>query len=334
MGRVAIIGAGNWGTALSIVAARNGHDVRIWSRSPSLVETINREGINNQYLTSFNLPSGIKATNKLEEAILQADILLLAVPSHTIRNIVSQISPYIDQRVILVSASKGIEIETGKRISEIFVELLGNQSLSRFVSLSGPSFAKEVAAGYPTALVAASKDLGTAQVIQTAFSNQSLRIYTNQDLVGVEIGGAVKNVIALASGMIAGLGFGANSIAALVTRGLAEMVRLAITQGAEQETLMGLAGLGDLVLTCTSEQSRNFQVGQELARGKSLDEIIGQMHEVAEGVRTTQAVKLLAEAYKVDIPITNEVFAVLYRRKRVVDAIAQLMMRPLKEEFL
>jgi glycerol-3-phosphate dehydrogenase (NAD(P)+) len=235
--------------------------------------------------------------------------------------------------VVLVSATKGIEIETGQRMSEVAGEVLGKEVAARFVCLSGPSFAQEVAAGHPTAVVAAGYDARATLVVQAALSFENFRVYTNGDLAGTELGGAVKNVIALAAGMVSGLGLGSNSIAALITRGLAEITRLALVEGGRAETLAGLAGLGDLVLTCTGALSRNRYVGQELGRGRTLEEILGGMHEVAEGVRTTRAVKLLAESRGIEMPITEQVHAVLYEGKSVRAAAEDLMARPLRGEF-
>ena len=235
--------------------------------------------------------------------------------------------------MVFVSATKGVEAETGKRISEVLGETLGEEAAARFVCLSGPSFAQEVAAGQPTAVVAASTDEGLSRLVQSTLSAQNFRVYTNPDVKGTELGGASKNVMALAAGMVTGLGLGTNSVAALVTRGLAEMTRLALAEGARLETLMGLAGLGDLVLTCTGSLSRNRHVGEELGRGRTLAEVLEGMKEVAEGVRTTNAVKLLAERRGVELPITNEVHAVLYEGKRARAAVESLMSRPLRDEF-
>jgi glycerol-3-phosphate dehydrogenase (NAD(P)+) len=234
--------------------------------------------------------------------------------------------------MIIVSATKGIEIETGKRISQVVSDTVPESVGSRFVCLSGPSFAKEVVDRHPTAIVAASEDGDAARVVQSELSLDSLRIYTNSDVIGTEVGGSVKNVMAIAAGMVDGLGFGSNSIAALITRGLAEMTRLGLTEGAKLETLMGLAGLGDLVLTCTGSLSRNRFVGYELGRGRTWAEISAGMHEVAEGVKTTLAVKRLADRLGVEMPITNEVHAVLYEKKSARDATHELMTRPLKDE--
>jgi glycerol-3-phosphate dehydrogenase (NAD(P)+) len=237
----------------------------------------------------------------------------------------------LTEPAIIVSVSKGIEIDTGKRISEIVKEVVGGAH--PFVCLSGPSFAKEVVAGYPTAIVAASKDIAAARTVQNDLSFDNLRIYTNSDVVGTELGGSVKNVMAIAAGMTTGLGFGSNSVAALITRGLAEITRLARREGAQIETLMGLAGLGDLVLTCTGTLSRNRYVGEELGKGKTLAEIMAGMHEVAEGINTARAVKKLADRAGLEMPITNEVNAVLYDGKPARDAVAELMSRPLREEI-
>src|ERR1041385_4311279 len=318
MKQIAIIGAGNWGTALAIVAARAGHNVKLWSRA------------NPRYPSSESIPANITATNDLAETLSDASLVLFAAPSHTARELLTAASPLLPEAAIIVSVSKGIEIETGKRISEIAKEVAG--SSHPFVCLSGPSFAKEVVAGHPTAIVAASKDSAAARAVQNDLSFENLRIYTNADVIGVEIGGSVKNVMAIAAGMSTGLGFGSNSVAALITRGLAEITRLARREGAQIETLMGLAGLGDLVLTCTGTLSRNRFVGDQLGKGKTLAEITAGMNEVAEGINTARAVKKLADRTGLEMPITNEVNAVLYDSKPARDAVAELMSRPLREE--
>jgi len=328
--RIAIIGAGSWGTALAIIAARAGHEVTIWSRDPEVVNSINEQRVNSRYLTSASIPDRVKATNEIAAALEQASVVLLAAPSHAARELLTQMSPRLDESAIIVSVSKGIEIETGKRISEIAKETAGGAH--PFVCLSGPSFAKEVVIGQPTAIVAASKDAAAARTVQADLSFENLRIYTNTDVVGTELGGSVKNVMAIAAGMTTGLGLGSNSVAALITRGLAEITRLARREGAQMETLMGLAGLGDLVLTCTGALSRNRFVGEQLGKGISLDEISGGMNEVAEGIKTTLAVQQLADRAGLEMPITNEVKAVLYDGKSVREAVSELMSRPLREE--
>jgi glycerol-3-phosphate dehydrogenase (NAD(P)+) len=330
--RVAVIGAGNWGTALAIVAARAGHDVVIWSRNSAVVESINRDHRNSSYLTDVSMPTAIQATGHLAEAAFDTELVILAAPSHATRELLTAMLPSLRAEMIIVSATKGIEVDTGQRMSEVIAEVVPAATLPRFVCLSGPSFAKEVVANHPTAVVAASNDLGACRIVQQHLSFDNLRLYTNDDVVGTELGGSVKNVMAIAAGMVSGLGLGSNSTAALITRGLAEMTRLAVHQGAKVETLMGLAGLGDLVLTCTGSLSRNRFVGQELGRGRSVKDIAAGMTEIAEGVKTTVAVKRLTDRLDVNMPITNEVHAVIYEGKSVSDAVSELMTRPLRGE--
>jgi glycerol-3-phosphate dehydrogenase (NAD(P)+) len=332
MSRIAIVGAGSWGTALGIIAGRAGHEVRLWSRNAEVVEAINRRHVNSAYLAQHEIPPGVEATQELSEALSNAELVLLAAPSHVTRQLLVSMLSDLQPRMIFVSATKGIEIETGKRVSEVVRDVMGKLFAPRFVCLSGPSFAQEVAAGHPTAVVAASRELEDARLVQEALSFQNLRVYTNTDVVGAEIGGSVKNVMAVAAGMVAGLGLGTNSVAALITRGLAEITRFALAQGARLETLMGLAGMGDLVLTCTGGLSRNRYVGQELGKGRQLEEIVSGMHEVAEGVKTTLAVHRLSLKLNVEMPISAEVHAVLYEGKRVRDAAGELMLRPLRGE--
>jgi len=328
--KISIIGGGAWGTALAIVAAKNGHNVSIWSRNDTVVEEINQRHTNSIYLPNAPIPSQVVATRDLQDALKSAALVILVAPSHATRALLTAGAQYFSSEMIVVSATKGIEIDSGKRISQLVLELV--PAVTRFVCLSGPSFAEEVAAGHPTAIVAASKDLAAAAQVQTELSFENLRIYTNDDVVGTELGGSIKNVMAIAAGMVSGLGFGANSVAALITRGLAEVSRLAQLEGAQPETMMGLAGLGDLVLTCTGRLSRNRFVGEELGRGRTLAEITAGMHEVAEGVRTTAAVFQLENRLGIEMPITNEVYAVLYEGKSASDATRALMTRPLREE--
>jgi glycerol-3-phosphate dehydrogenase (NAD(P)+) len=329
---VAVIGAGNWGTALAIVAARKGHDVRLWSRSVKVVDSINQSHINADYLRNTALPSNVVATMRIEEALEAAQLVILAAPSHATREVLITMLACLRREMIFVSATKGIEIETGKRMSEVLNDIVGERFMPRFVCLSGPSFSKEVIAGHPTAIVAAGEQAEDCHLVQQELSFENLRIYANDDVVGTELGGSVKNVMAIAAGMVAGLGFGSNSVAALITRGLAEMTRLAVRAGARLETMMGLAGLGDLVLTCTGALSRNRYVGHELGKGRRLAEITGSMNEVAEGVKTTIAVRRLAQRLNVEMPITDQVYAVLYEGKTAHDAAIELMTRPLRDE--
>jgi glycerol-3-phosphate dehydrogenase (NAD(P)+) len=333
MKSIAIIGAGSWGTALGIIAGRAGHRVRLWSRNADVVGEINRERLNSKYLSSHVIPESVSATCEMGEALREAEFVLLASPSHVTRELVVRMLPSLEPQMIFISATKGIEIETGKRVSQVVRDVLNNRFEPRFVCLSGPSFAGEVAAGQPTAVVAASTSIRYSHLIQAELSFQNLRIYTNTDVVGTELGGSVKNVMAVAAGMVAGLGLGTNSVAALITRGLAEIARLALAEGARMETLMGLAGMGDLVLTCTGALSRNRYVGQELGKGRPLPEILSGMNEVAEGVKTTRAVQRLAQRLGVEMPVTNEVNAVLYEGKSAAAAAEALMTRPLRGEF-
>jgi glycerol-3-phosphate dehydrogenase (NAD(P)+) len=330
--RVAVIGAGNWGTALAIHAAQAGHDVRIWSRNDEVVESINRERTNTVYLCGAQIPKGVSATRDLALAVRAAELLILAAPSHATRQLIKAASTELTSEMIVVSATKGIETDTGKRISQIVADVLAESIRPRFVCLSGPSFAREVVEKHPTAVVAASDDPEAARVVQSELSFENLRIYRNEDVIGTELGGSVKNVMAIAAGIVVGLGFGSNSVAALITRGLSEITRLALREGGRIETVMGLAGLGDLVLTCTGSLSRNRHVGEELGKGKALEEISAGMNEIAEGVKTTLAVKRLADRLGIELPITDEVHAVLYKGKPPREAANELMTRPLKEE--
>ncbi len=337
MKRITIVGAGSWGTALGLVAARGGHDVRLWTRAKDNAEYINREHRHPMHLDGIRIPANLRATSDLSEAVDDADIIVIAVPSHTVRAVAGSMQNQIRPQTLLVSATKGIEVETGMRVSQILNATLGatlkDDVSRRFVCLSGPSFAAEVAADQPTAVVAASESEAASIEIQETFSVGNFRVYTNADVAGTELCGAIKNTMAIAAGIIAGLGLGTNSVAGLVTRGLTEMMRFAVAHNGNRETLMGLAGLGDLVLTCTGARSRNRYVGEELGRGKSLDEILASMNEVAEGVRTTRAVKLMAERSEIEMPITNEVDAVLYHGEKVAEAIKRLMQRPLRQEI-
>jgi len=330
--RVAVIGAGSWGTALALVAARNRHQVSLWAREPEVATEINRSHRNPFYLSDFDLPDSIRATTSVEDAVQEARFAILVVPSHAMREMTERLRPYLTSEMILVSAAKGVENHSLMRMEEVVRDVLHKEFEPRYVALSGPSFALEVAKGDPTAIVAASRDGESSEVIQHALSSSSFRIYTNTDVVGVELGGAIKNVVAIAAGVVRGLGFGTNAVAAIITRGLAELTRLALAQGARVETMAGLAGLGDLVLTCTGELSRNRRVGIELGRGRKLPEILGEMREVAEGVKTTKSIYELGRRLQIDMPITASIFELLYRDKPASEAANELMGRPLKRE--
>ncbi len=332
MKRIAIIGAGSWGTALALVAARAGNEIRLWAHSQEVINGLCRERENKIYLPGFKLPDSILPTNDLAEALSEAEIVLTAVPSHVCREVYGQMLPHLKPQMIFVSATKGIENETQMRMEEVVRDVLNDHFAPRYVVLSGPSFAQEVAKDEPCALVAASYSMHWAVEVQQAFSSSRFRVYTNNDVVGVEIAGAIKNVMAIATGAVHGLGLGYNTQAALVTRGLAEMTRLAVKLGGQAETLAGLAGMGDLVLTCFGSLSRNRRVGFELGRGRKLEEIIREMREVAEGVKTAKAAYNLSTKLGVEMPITAGVYQMLYEGKTPHELEVEMMERPLKSE--
>jgi glycerol-3-phosphate dehydrogenase (NAD(P)+) len=329
---ITVVGAGSWGTALALIAARNGHNVRLWVREPEVAEGIETDRKNPIYLTDVLLPQNVFPTMSLEDAIPGAQIVIIVVPSHAMREVVTKMATVLQPDQILVSATKGVENDTLMRMSEVISDVVAAHFNPRFVALSGPSFAREVAHGDPTAIVAASREAQSRETIQVALSSSVFRVYTNDDVIGVELGGAIKNVVAIASGVVRGLGMGTNTAAAVITRGLAEMTRLAVACGAKAETMAGLAGIGDLVLTCTGELSRNRHVGFELGRGRKLGEILGEMREVAEGVRTTKSIYELGKKLQVEMPITASIYALLYEDKSAFEAASELMGRPLKRE--
>lgn len=335
MSRIAILGAGAWGTALAIhLTKRGGHEVAFWSRSPQAAEEMRERGENTRYLPGFALPSGIAMAADAERAINGAEIVVSVVPSEHLRATYELFAPLLRKDQLIVSATKGIEDHTLLRMSEVIHEILARQNLSLPVAvLSGPSFAQEVAAGSPTALTIASTDAGLAAKIQREFSGATLRLYTNEDVVGVELGGALKNVIAIASGVVTGLGFGHNTAAALITRGIAEITRLAIACGGRRETLSGLSGVGDLILTCTGALSRNRLVGIELGKGRALEDILAGLNgKVAEGVRTAHAALGQARKHGIEMPITEQMVAILSAQKSPVEAMRELMARPGRDE--
>jgi glycerol-3-phosphate dehydrogenase (NAD(P)+) len=330
MSRITILGAGAWGTALALsLARRGGHQLCLWSHSTALAEQLADAGENLHYLPGFTLPADIDVTADLPRAIFEADILVCVTPSQHLRGVITHIAPMLTRNQIVLSASKGIEETTFLRMSQVVASVVANP----FAVLSGPSFAQEVAAGMPTAVVVASADPLTAQIIQRDFTSPSLRVYTNDDVPGVELGGALKNVIALAAGVANGLNLGYNSAAALITRGIAEMTRLAVACGGRRQTLAGLSGVGDLVLTCTGSLSRNRAVGIELGRGRQLPDIIAGLNgKVAEGVLSTTAALGLAARYAVEMPITEQMDAILHHNKSPNEAIRELMSRPGRDE--
>ncbi|HLH19329.1 MAG TPA: NAD(P)H-dependent glycerol-3-phosphate dehydrogenase [Bryobacteraceae bacterium] len=329
---LAIIGAGSWGTALSVVLAPRFPRVRMWVHGPDLAARMCASRENDTYLPGFRIPANVEITADLEAALDSAAIVLSVMPSHLVREMYQRMLPLLDGSMLFVSATKGLENGTLLRVSEVIREVLAARFAARVAVISGPTFAREVARGDPTALVAASADPSAAAAVQAAFSGPTFRLYTSADPVGVEIGGAIKNVVAIGAGVLHGMGLGHNATAALITRGLAEITRLAVAMGGKPLTLAGLAGLGDLVLTCTGELSRNRSVGVELARGRKLEEIVGSMQMVAEGIKTTSAAVDLARRYSVEMPISGQMFQMLHFGVSPREAIQRLMERSLKGE--
>ncbi|MCU1241464.1 MAG: Glycerol-3-phosphate dehydrogenase [Candidatus Acidoferrum typicum] len=334
MSRIAILGGGSWGTALAIVLsrARRKHEISLWVHDRTLAEFIRRDRENRSYLPGYLLDAEVNVTSEIRDATSGAQILIGAIPTAHARAVYSAAAASVSLGSIFVSAAKGLEPATHKRMSEVVFEVFSRKSVPRVAVLSGPSFAAEVARGEPTAVVLASSDAAFTAEVQDEFAAPNFRVYTNEDVLGVELAGAMKNVIAIAAGVCQGLGLGSNPLAALITRGLAEMSRLAAALGAEPETLTGLAGLGDLVLTCTGALSRNRQVGIELGKGRTLTEILAGMRTVAEGVGTTAALLALAREAKVELPITQQVEAILHEGKPPREVIRDIMERPQRPE--
>jgi len=328
-GPVAVLGAGSWGTALAMHLGRSSVPVRLWARDAALAASMGARRENPRYLPGVKLPDGVTVTAEVGEALAGSHIVLVAVPSHFVEDVLVDVADRIARDAVLVSATKGLEPRHGLRMSELLAQRLPGRPVA---VLSGPSFAREVAQGRPTALVIASSDEGIAADLQRRLAGPTLRLYTNRDVVGVELGGAVKNVMAIATGLVDGLGLGENARAALITRGLAEIVRLGTAAGAQPATFAGLAGLGDLVLTCTGSQSRNRALGGEIARGRSLVEAEAGTPMVAEGVRTVSSVLRMARDRGVTMPICEEVAAVLFEGKPAADSLASLLAREPKPE--
>jgi len=331
--KVCILGAGSWGTALSLVLADNGHEVRLWTHKKEQAELINLSNMNEAYLPGISLSKLVVAYDNLEEAISGIETIIVAVPTKAIRDVMKKLKPLLKQPVTIVHVCKGIEPGTFLRISEMIEEELEGSSMKDVVVLSGPSHAEEVSLRHPTTVAVSSKNMEAAEKVRTLFMNKHFRVYTNADLIGVEIGGALKNVIALAAGVSDGLGYGDNAKAALITRGLAEIARLGVRLGANPLTFSGLTGIGDLIVTCTSVHSRNWRTGNRLGKGEKLDEILGKMGQAVEGVRTTQAAYQIAEKYKVSMPITNSLYRVLFEDVSPKDAVDELMMRDKTQEM-
>lgn len=335
MSRVAIIGAGAWGTGLAIVLGRKGtHRVRLWAHETDVCESIASRHINERFLPGRPIPDSVTATNDLAAALDGAEVIVSVMPSQHCRSLFETMRAQISPQTLIVSATKGLEAGSLQRMSEVIAQVLKRDDASAIGALSGPSFALEVARGDPTAITIASRDPALLRTVQPEFSDPRFRVYTNSDIVGVELGGSLKNIIAIAAGICDGLGLGHNSVAALITRGLAEMTRLVVACGGRSETMAGLAGLGDLVLTCTGGLSRNRTVGVELGRGRQLPDIISGMHGmVAEGVFTTTAAVGLARARGVEMPITAQMHAILHQGKTPREAIHELMTRSGKSEL-
>lgn len=336
MSRIAVIGAGAWGTALASVVGRRGdHEVRLWALEKEVIESIKGSHTNELFLPGCALPACIQATHDFKDAISGAEIVVSVMPSHHCRRTFEHMAQWLQPQMMFVSATKGVENDTLLRMTQVIEEVVGRFCgfTPKIGAISGPSFAKEVAERHPTAVTVASRDSTLAARVQKDFSDPSFRVYMNDDLVGVELGGALKNVIAIAAGVVSGLGLGHNSVAALITRGLAEITRLAVACGAKPQTMFGLAGMGDLVLTCTGGLSRNRSVGEALGKGQALEQIIAGMHGmVAEGVLTTNAALGLARKQGVEMPITEQMYAILHDGKSPHGAIRELMTRPGKVE--
>jgi glycerol-3-phosphate dehydrogenase (NAD(P)+) len=330
--QLAVLGAGSWGTALTIALSQRFEAIRIWAHEPKRAEEITNFRENRLYLPGFKLPGNVCASPDLAATLVGADLVLSAIPSSYLRAVLTEVRPFLSRSPIIVSATKGIEERTLQRMSQVIAETLNGPWECPIAVLSGPTFAKEIAAGEPAAVVVAAQDLAVAERVQHSLATPSLRLYTSADIVGVELGAALKNVIAIGTGICRGLGLGSNSVAALITRGLAEITRLAVRLGADARTLSGLAGLGDLALTATGDLSRNRYVGVQLGQGRKLNEILTGMAMVAEGIFTCRAAYQLSLRESVDLPIITQMHAVLHEGKDPRRAIRDLMERPLTNE--
>jgi glycerol-3-phosphate dehydrogenase (NAD(P)+) len=331
--RATVIGAGSWGTALASVLGTNGHETRLWSHDPEVADTINALHENTKYLPGLPLPAGVSATRDLHGSLEGAELVVSVSPSHVTRAVLRDALPALPKSAPIVCASKGIETDTLMTMDQALEEVLPPELHPYLSFLSGPSFAKETIKKQPTAVVIASRWERIAVQVQRAFSNDYFRCYTSNDVAGVELGGSLKNVVAIAAGIVDGMGFGSNTRAALITRGLSELVRIAVKRGANPLTLSGLAGMGDLVLTCTGDLSRNRTVGIHLGRGEKIADILSKMNQVAEGVRTAKSVHELGKRLQLDLPIHDAVYRILYEDLPAKDALVQLMGREPKSEF-
>lgn len=329
--KIAILGAGSWGTALAVHLARKGCSPRLWSHRAGLAEEILKTGKNSGYLPGIGIPGNVSAGADLEWAVRGSDVIISAVPSHAFREVLLQAHRHMSRQAVIINAAKGIDENTLQRLSEIYQETAGK--IENYVVLSGPSHAEEVSAGMPTAVVVASNHAGSATRAQNILMSQEFRVYTNPDVTGVELGGALKNIIALGTGIADGLGLGDNTKAALMTRGLAEIARLGVALGANPMTFAGLAGVGDLIVTCTSMHSRNRRAGIEIGRGKTLEEALSAVRMVVEGVRTTRAARKMSLRHQVEMPITEQMHKVLFEGKSPREAVYALMGRGKKDEM-
>ncbi|MGL4534810.1 MAG: NAD(P)H-dependent glycerol-3-phosphate dehydrogenase [Fusobacteriaceae bacterium] len=332
MKKVVIIGSGSWGTALGLILAKNGHEVTMWEWNLEQAQNLRNDKENKKYLPGMKFPENIKIESNVEKVLENAKMVVFSVPSQVLREVVKKFSSQIKEDMILVNTAKGLEISTGKRLSEVIKDEVFGKFHKNIVVLSGPTHAEEVASGVPTAIVAVG-DLQVAKEVQGYFNNKSFRVYSGKDIIGAEIGGAVKNCLAIGSGIADGIGYGDNTKAALMTRGLAEMIKYGMALGAEEKTFSGLTGIGDLIVTCGSQHSRNRYVGEKLGKGQKLKDILSEMIMVAEGVPTVKAVYESAKKIGVEMPIVKGIYEVLYEEAEPKDVVATLMMRDLKEEF-
>jgi len=332
--KVSVLGAGSWGTTLAVHLCNNGHDVTLWEINNNQVIKLKNDRENKLFLPGIMLPEGLNVINDISLTVADSELMVFAVPSHFMRETAIKINQYWSdaQNLTVVSVSKGLELKTHKRISQVLLEELTGLSEDNFCALSGPSHAEEVSRGVPTALVAASNSPTTAKLVQDLFFSSKLRVYVGDDVIGNELGGSLKNTIAIAAGIVDGADFGDNTKAALMTRALVEMSRMGVALGAKIETFQGLAGMGDMIVTCLSRHSRNRHVGEEIGKGKSLEEVLNEMTMVAEGVNTTKAIRELSEELNIEMPISDQVYKVLFENKSPRTAVEDLMMRDPKSE--
>ncbi len=332
MDKIVVIGAGSWGTTLGILLSNNGHDVTLWERDSAQAKILNETRTNEKYLSGIKFPDNLKITTEEKDLLKGAKTVLFCVPSQVLRSVVQKFANQITENMIIINTAKGIEISSGLLLSEVIKDEILGKCHKNIIVLSGPTHAEEVALGIPTTIVA-SGSLEIAKKVQEQFSNKSFRVYVGTDIIGAEVGGALKNCLAIGAGIIDGIGFGDNTKAALITRGLAEIVRYGLAVGATEKTFAGLTGIGDLIVTCASRHSRNRHVGEELGKGKSMETILKEMVMVAEGVPTVKAVYENAKKLNIELPIINAIYEVVYNGTSPKQAIVELMTRNLKEEF-